>query len=213
MKHPQASLPHDPLSRRRVLSKNRLFHHLVPQDAPVVQMHSLHYKNPSQIAPGAVLVVGGGASGVQIADELSKSGREVFLSIGPHDRLPRRYRGRDYVWWMGVLGMWDDERLPPGKEHISISVSGAYGGRTIDFRELAQDGITLLGRTERYVDGTLHVSDDLATNIAAGDAYYLSFLDRCDAHIAANGLDLPAEPDARTLPGRSSWLSRAHTEA
>ncbi len=172
---------------------------LVPEDEAVAQMHSLDYKNPDQVAEGAVLVVGAGSSGVQIADELLRTGREVFLSIGPHDRLPRRYRNRDYVWWMGVLGMWDDERIPPGKEHISISVSGAYGGRTIDFRDLARSGMTLLGRTEGFSDGTVHFAGDLARNIAAGDEHYLSFLSQCDAYLVANGIDLPEEPAAREL--------------
>ena len=172
---------------------------LVPPEAPVDLLHSEQYKNPAQLAPGAVLVVGAGSSGVQIADELQRSGRRVFLSIGAHDRLPRRYRGRDYVWWMGVLGMWDDERIAPGKEHISISVSGAYGGRTIDFRDLATEGMTLLGLTSGYDGGAVSFAPDLPENFAAGDAYYLSFLDQCDAWVAANGLELPPDPKARTL--------------
>jgi len=146
-----------------------------------------------------VLVVGAGSSGVQIADELQRSGRQVYLSIGPHDRLPRRYRNRDYVWWMGVLGIWDDERIPPGKEHITIAVSGAYGGRTIDFRELAQNGIVLTGRTEGYSDGVVRFAPDLAENLANGDESYISFLDDCDAYALANGLDLPEERSARRL--------------
>ncbi len=176
-----------------------VFPPLVPEDAAVTQMHSLDYRNPDQVAEGAVLVVGAGSSGVQIADELLRAGQGVFLSVGPHDRLPRRYRNRDYVWWMGVLGMWDDERIPPGKEHVSISVSGAYGGRTIDFRDLAHKGMTLVGRTEGFSDGAMRFAGDLARNIAAGDGYYLSFLDQCDAYLAANGIDLPEEPAARDL--------------
>ena len=180
---------------------------LVPQDAAVIQMHSLDYRNPDQVAEGTVLVVGAGSSGVQIADELLRTGRNVFLSVGPHDRLPRRYRNRDCVWWMGVLGMWDDERIPPGKEHVSISVSGAYGGRTIDFRDLAHSGMTLVGRTERFSDGAMNFAGDLAGNIAAGDKYYLSFLDQCDAYLAANGIDLPEEPSARDLLGDPECLT------
>lgn len=174
---------------------------IMPADAPVRQMHSFDYKNPNQLEDGGVLVIGAGSSGVQIADELMRAGRKVYLSLGAHERLPRRYRGRDYVWWMGVLGMWDDERVPPGKEHISIAVSGAYGGRTIDFRQLAQDGMTLVGLTKSYADGRVEFVTDLSDRLAAGDAYYLEFLDRCDAYIAANGLNLPPEPEARNLPG------------
>ena len=185
---------------------------LVPETSGIIQMHSAEYKNPEQIARGAVLVVGAGSSGVQIADELLRDGREVYLSIGPHDRLPRRYRNRDYVWWMGVLGMWDDERIPPGKEHITISVSGAYGGRTIDFRELASSGMTLVGRMDGFADGVAKFASDLAATIAAGDEYYLSFLDQCDAYVAANGLDLPAEPDARGIMDDPECLKTPVTE-
>ena len=81
---------------------------LVPESADVVQMHSTAYRNPEQLPAGAVLVVGAGSSGGQIADELLRAGKRVYLSVGPHDRPPRRYRGRDFVWWLGVLGKWDD---------------------------------------------------------------------------------------------------------
>ncbi len=118
---------------------------LVPETAGVTQMHSSAYRNPGQLADGAVLVVGAGSSGVQIADELLASGRQVYLSVGPHDRPPRAYRGRDFVWWLGVLNKWDMEATP-GVEHTTIAVSGARGGETIDFRRLAHQGMTLVGR-------------------------------------------------------------------
>jgi putative flavoprotein involved in K+ transport len=144
--------------------------------------------------------VGGGSSGVQIADELMKAGRRVFLSIGPHDRPPRRYRGRDNVWWLGVLGKWNADSPGPGTDHVTIAVSGAEGGKTIDFRRLAHEGMTLLGMTGGYRDGIVTFSDDLRQNLAAGDANYLSVLDEADAFIAKHGLDLPPEPEARTIP-------------
>ena len=111
-------------------------------------MHSSAYRNPGQLPEGAVLVVGAGSSGVQIADELLRAGRRVYLSVGPHDRPPRAYRGRDFCWWLGVLGKWDAETPAPGTEHVTIAVSGAHGGQTIDFRRLAARGMTLVGRTE-----------------------------------------------------------------
>ncbi|MFZ1813650.1 MAG: NAD(P)/FAD-dependent oxidoreductase [Rhizobiaceae bacterium] len=201
------------LEARFVVAATGPFHsplmpQLVPGDANVHQMHSADYKNPGQLGEGGVLVVGAGSSGVQIADELQRSGRNVYLSIGPHDRLPRRYRNRDYVWWMGVLGMWDDESVPPGKEHVSIAVSGAYGGRTIDFRELAANGITLVGRTAGYKDGTMRFDRDVQTNFENGDTYYLSFLDQCDAHVDSNGLELPQEPSARQLGGTPDCVTK-----
>ena len=105
--------------------------------------------------------------------------------------------GRDFVWWLGVLGKWDMAAMEPGTEHVTISVSGAYGGNTVDFRRLAAQGMTLVGRTESFKDGVLHFARDLAANLAHGDANYLSLLDEADAYIARNGLDLPEEPEAR----------------
>ncbi|GAA3853673.1 flavin-containing monooxygenase [Amycolatopsis tucumanensis] len=172
---------------------------IVPGDAGPLQLHSSSYKNPAQLPEGGVLVVGAGSSGVQIAEELRRAGRAVHLSVGPHDRPPRRYRGRDFCWWLGVLGKWDAETPPRGAEHVTIAVSGARGGHTVDFRALAALGITLTGRTESYRDGTLHFAPDLGANIAAGDANYLSLLDEADAYIARNGLELPEEPEAREL--------------
>ncbi len=151
---------------------------VVPDDAGPMQIHSSGYRNPEQLPDGAVLVVGAGSSGVQIADELLRSGRRVFLSVGPHDRPPRSYRGRDFCWWLGVLGKWDAETPPPGAEHVTIAVSGADGGHTVDFRDLAARGMTLLGRTLSYGDGTLQLAPDLGVNIAKGDANYLSLLER-----------------------------------
>ncbi len=134
-------------------------------------------------------MVGAGSSGVQIAAELEQSGRPVYLSVGPHDRPPRRYRGRDNVWWLGVLGKWDAATPPEGAEHVTIAVSGADGGHTVDFRDLAGQGIILLGSTRSFRDGSVRFAADLRDNIAAGDANYLSVLDEADAYIALNGLE------------------------
>lgn len=172
---------------------------IVPDDAGVVQMHSTAYRNPGALPEGAVLVVGAGSSGSQIADELLSSGRQVYLSVGPHDRPPRSYRGRDFTWWLGVLGKWDAATPGPDSEHVTIAVSGANGGKTVDFRQLAARGMTLVGRTEACDNGILTFAPDLARNIAQGDSNYLSVLDEADAYIARNGLDLPEEPSARQI--------------
>jgi putative flavoprotein involved in K+ transport len=172
---------------------------VIPEDAGISQIHSNAYRNPEQLPEGAVLVVGAGSSGAQIADELLRSGKRVYLSVGPHDLPPRRYRGRDFVWWLGVLGKWDVAALEPGMEHVTIAVSGAHGGHTVDFRRLAGQGMTLVGRTESFKDGVLHFASDLADNIAQGNANTLSVLDEADAYVARNGLDFPQEPEAREV--------------
>ncbi len=172
---------------------------VVPDDAGIAQLHSNAYRNPDQLAEGGVLVVGAGSSGAQIADELLRAGKQVYLSVGPHDLPPRRYRGRDFVWWLGVLGKWDVPALEPGTEHITIAVSGAHGGHTVDFRLLAGQGMTLVGRTESFENGVMHFATDLAENVAQGNANTLSVLDEADAYIARNGLDFPEEPDARKV--------------
>ncbi|WRH61451.1 MAG: NAD(P)/FAD-dependent oxidoreductase [Fuscovulum sp.] len=176
-----------------------VFPAMIPESAGLMQVHSSGYRNPGQLPEGAVLVIGAGSSGAQIADELLRAGRKVFLSVGPHDRPPRAYRGRDFVWWLGALGKWDARAATPGTEHVTIAVSGAGGGKTVDFRQLAARGMMLVGRTEGYEDGVLRFAPDLAANIARGDANYLSVLDEADAHAARAGLDLPEEPEARRI--------------
>jgi putative flavoprotein involved in K+ transport len=172
---------------------------IIPPEAGIPQIHSSAYRNPAQLPEGAVLVIGAGSSGVQIADELRRAGRRVYLSVGAHDRPPRAYRGRDFCWWLGVLGKWDMETPGPGTEHVTIAVSGARGGETIDFRRLANQGMMLVGVTRSYEGGKMNFAADLAANIAHGDANYLALLDEADAYIARNGLDLPQDPDARKI--------------
>ncbi|GGX96230.1 hypothetical protein GCM10007160_24660 [Litchfieldella qijiaojingensis] len=172
---------------------------IAPEDEKITQLHSSEYRNPEQLPEGAVMVVGAGSSGVQIADELQRAGKKVYLSVGPHDRPPRAYRNRDFCWWLGVLGKWDAEAMKPGTEHVTIAVSGAHGGQTVDFRGLANQGITLVGRTKAFDDGLVTFESDLADNLARGDENYLSLLDAADAYIARNGLDLPEEPEARHI--------------
>jgi len=180
---------------------------LVPSDSGILQIHSKDYRNPKQLPDGAVLVVGAGSSGSQIADELLRLGREVFLSVGPHDRPPRRYRGYDYVWWLGVLGIWQAKTPDPKTEHVTIAVSGSYGGQTVDFRKFAQRGMTLLGLTKKFKDGHLCFVNDLKKNISQGDKNYLSVLDKADDYVVRNNLDLPEEPEARVIQSDPECIS------
>lgn len=176
-----------------------IFPPVIPEQSGITQMHSNLYRNPDQLDDGAVLVIGAGSSGSQIADELLRSGRDVYLSIGPHDRPPRRYRGHDFVWWLGVLGKWQMKTPPLGREHVTIAVSGAYDGHTVDFRKFAARGMNLLGMTTACRDGVLHIAPDLADNIREGDTNHLSILSEADAYVAANNLDLPEEREAHHI--------------
>ena len=173
---------------------------IVPRDAGVTQLHASEYRNPSALPEGSVLVVGAGSSGAQIADELLRAGRRVYLCVGRHMRPPRHYRGRDFVWWMNEQGLW---HLPLGDVapgHAVLAFSGAYGGVSIDYRELATRGLVLLGRAEAFRDGTMYFGDDLAENLADGDASCLAFLDQSDAFALRAGLTIPEEPGARAIP-------------
>ncbi|MGV2125488.1 flavin-containing monooxygenase [Agrobacterium vitis] len=173
---------------------------IVPPTANINQIHSSEYRNPHQLGEGAVLVIGAGSSGVQIAEELMRVGRKTYLSVGPHDRPPRTYRGYDCAWWLGVLGKWDAQvQELQTSNHVTVAVSGARGGETIDFRRLAAQGMVLVGMTENFKNGKLSFAEDLANNLDRGDQTYLSLLDEADAFVALNGLNLPQEPEARIL--------------
>jgi putative flavoprotein involved in K+ transport len=168
-------------------------------EAGIFQVHAGCYLNPGQLPPGAVLVVGCGPSGAQIAEELFCAGRRVFLSLGRHVRVPRRYRGRDIIWWMSALGRDQIPVEERGPLRLMPVISGAYGGQTIDFRRFAIDGMTLLGRVTAARDGVVEIAADLADSLAQGDVAYRFFLALADAHIAQHGLDFPQQPEARTV--------------
>ncbi len=180
---------------------------IVPESEKFQQLHSSAYKNPGQLAGGAVLVVGAGASGSQIAEELRQAGKTVYLSVGEHYRPPRSYRGRDYCWWLGALGLWDEVRVRPKKAHVAFAVSGYEGGKTVDFRRLAHSGINLVGLTQSYKDGVMTFEPGLPENIAEGDRAYFDVLREADAYIEENGLAFPPEPDAWELLSDPECLS------
>src|SRR5439155_24985844 len=126
---------------------------LLRDDTSVFQVHASRYQNPEQLPAGAVLVVGSGASGAQITEELCRAGRRVYLSVGAHTRLPRRYRGRDLIWWLEQMGIDQTPVEARGSSRLLLLITGAYGGHTIDFRRFAADGVTLLGRVAAARDG------------------------------------------------------------
>jgi len=170
---------------------------LLQDQADLFQVHASRYRAPDQLPAGAVLVVGGGASGAQIAEELVRAGRRVFLSVGHHRRMPRRYRRRDLIWWLAEMKLDQTPVDKRGPDRALPLITGAYGGHTIDFRQFAKQGITLLGRVISNNGRVLEIAPDLADSLAAGDAAYGAFLDLVDAYVAHHGLDVPPDPDAR----------------
>jgi putative flavoprotein involved in K+ transport len=163
----------------------------------IFEVHASAYKAPAQLPEGAVLIVGSGASGTQIAEELQRAGRRVYLSIGRHRRMPRRYRGYDLMYWLIALGLDQMPVEKRGPDKALPLITGAYGGHTIDFRKLAQQGITLLGRVDVVRDGKLHIAPDLRGSLQSGDQAYAEFLNRIDDQVRLNGFAVPAEPTAR----------------
>ncbi len=167
----------------------------------VLQMHSGQYRNPRDLPPGAVLVVGSSQSGCQIAEELFKAGRgggrQVFLSVGASGRVPRRYRGKDIFEWMLLSGFFDRtaDMLPSPKARFagSVQVSGVDGGHDISLHRFARDGMILLGHLADARDGRLSLAPDLYESLAKVDQSEAQILGMVDGYIARSGLDAPPE--------------------
>jgi len=161
----------------------------------IMQLHSCDYRNPRQLPPGAVLVVGGGTSGAEIAYELKKAGRQVYLSIGSYRKAPRRYRGRDIFWWIEELKFWDRPAQPssPGRLEGVPLLSGLDGGFDIDLRSLTDEGVKLLGRTRGVIDGKLSFASDLEENLVAGEVWFARLQQMMNDHAEFTGMDLPEE--------------------
>lgn len=165
----------------------------------ILQIHSSEYKNPDRVAPGAVLVVGSGQSGCQIAEELRQSGRRVYLSTGSAGRVPRRYRGRDATWWMARLKRFeqtvDELRSPREKLAGNPHLSGSRGGHTINLHRFARDGIVLLGHLRSLSSRHATFAPDLKENLAAADKMATDLKRGADEYIEKHGMDAPL-PDA-----------------
>lgn len=179
----------------------------MPED--VHQLHSSRYRDPGSLPDGAVLVVGSGQSGAQIAEELNEAGREVVLAVSRAGRAPRRYRGRDTSAWMADLGFLEqtvDRLEDPGQRYAAnMHVSGKRGGHTINLHAFARDGIRLVGKVAGAIDGTLQLADDLHANLAAADRRAVEIRTAIDGHIAANGIDAPDPEPADDYEGTDGF--------
>jgi putative flavoprotein involved in K+ transport len=172
--------------------------------AGVHARHSNAYRNAEELPPGAVLVVGTGQSGAQIAEDLHLAGRTVHLCLGGAPRVARRYRGRDVVRWLEEMGRYDMpiEEHPEGsaaRKEANHYVTGRDGGRDLDLRAFAADGMHLHGLLTGIEDGVASFADDVAQRLDDADATYDRINAGIDAWIAARGLDVP-EPPSRYVP-------------
>jgi len=191
---------------------------IVPEFAPavpadVVQLTPFDYESPSEIAAGTVLVVGASATGVQLAAELSRSGRRVILSVGEHVRLPRTYRGRDVLWWMEASGVWDQrcdevEDLTRARRLPSPQLVGTPERTTLDLNALTATGVELVGRFATVRDGQALFSGGLRNVCSLADLKLNRLLDGFDEWAAAEGRDDDVEPAERFAPTEVPPASR-----
>ncbi len=163
----------------------------------VLQLPSASYRNPASLPPGAVLVVGSGQSGCQIAEELLKAGRRVFLCVGTGGRAPRRYRGKDTYQWLALAGFFDrtPDMLPSPAARFAANpqLSGAGGGHDLNLHQFAADGMILLGHLRGIEEGKLGLAADLHASLAKTDQIEAQLLALVDGYIARCGLDAPTE--------------------
>jgi len=158
----------------------------------VCQIHSADYRSPASLPEGAVLVVGSGQSGAQIAEDLHLAGRKVYLAVGDAPRCARFYRGRDVVDWLADMGYYDmpvtAHPLREGvRDNTNHYVTGRDGGRDIDLRQFAKEGMELFGVLDDFRDGTFRFRTDLTKNLDAADATYNRINASIDQYIAEKG--------------------------
>jgi len=173
------------------------------------QLAPTDYRNPDQLAAGGVLVVGASASGIQLADEIHRSGRPVTLAVGRHTRLPRLHRGRDIMWWLDTVGILDETVAPAAgfeatRSQASLQLVGRPDRSSLDLSVLRERGVRLVGRAVAGEGTAVRFADDLAASTTAADFRLARLLARIDGFIADAGLDasLPeAQPVNPVRPG------------
>jgi putative flavoprotein involved in K+ transport len=171
------------------------------------------YRNPDQLEEGGVLVVGASSTGVQIADELQRSGRQVVLAVGDHVRVPRLYRGRDIQWWMDTIGAMDErydemENLNRARSLPSLQLVGSDDQRTLDLNALTAHGVQLVGRLAGVSDGKAQFSGSLNNYCASADLKMDRLLDRIDEWVEERGFDGLVDPPRRFEPTRTQATPR-----
>ncbi len=177
----------------------------------ILQLHTVDYRNAAQLPEGAVVVVGSGQSGAQIAEDLHLAGKTVHMVTGNAPRCARFYRGRDVVDWLSDVGQYDitveHDGMTKKKHDTNHYLTGRDGGRDIDLRKFALEGMKLYGRMAGVSDGKMLAEPNLKANLDAADRVYNGINALIDKHIAANGIDAPPasvyqplwEPESETI--------------
>ncbi len=163
----------------------------------IMQLHSSQYRKPQRLPSGSVLVIGSGQSGSQIAEELHQSGRQVYLCVSRCGRSPRRYRGKDVMWWVNQMGGYDRtvDALPsPAARFVCHpDLSGKNGGHAINLRQLAREGVVLLGRLQEVHGNHVILAPDLEENLTRADALAAQLTHAIDDFVLRTGRDAPLE--------------------
>jgi putative flavoprotein involved in K+ transport len=162
------------------------------------QIHTSNYHNPESLPDGAVLVVGTGQSGCQIAEELYQNGRNVYLCVGGATRIPRRYRGKDTIWWLNELNFFDQtaDSLTSSKERFKAHpfVTGKNGGHSLNLHQFAKDGVVLLGHMKSAQDNKVTLVPDLRENLAKVDQFVADLKQNIDKLIVEQKIDAEEAP-------------------
>ncbi|QPJ64341.1 MAG: NAD(P)-binding domain-containing protein [Candidatus Nitrohelix vancouverensis] len=176
-------------------------------NSQIVQLTAPQYRNPDQLDPGGVLIVGSGASGSQIAEEVAKSGRRVTLSVGRHRRLPRRYRNQDILWWIDRMGIFREPADPSTSRGFPApQLVGSNEGRSLDLGILQELGVRLTGRVAAIEGVRVRFHSNLENSIQQAEEEMRNFLDRIDSFADAHELGGIAE---RPEPARPEPVSPA----
>ena len=172
----------------------------------ITQIVPADYRRPDQLPPGGVLIVGASSTGVQLADEIQRSGRQVTLAVGRHTRLPRHYRGHDILWWLDRLGALSQEAdavhdIEASRRQPSLQLAGRPDHASLDLAALHDAGVRLVGRVLHIDHLRIGLADDLVATTAAADIKMAEIRTRIDQLIAATGITAPApEPFRPTWP-------------
>jgi putative flavoprotein involved in K+ transport len=165
----------------------------------------MQYRNPDQLEQGGVLVVGASATGLQLVDEIHRSGRPVTLAVGEHIRAPRTYRGKDVQWWMDVAGVLDQhydevDDIVRARKVPSLQLAGCRERPILDLNALSEIGVRLVGRLAGIHDGRLQFSGSLRNQCALSDLKMGRLLDTFDRWAAGSGLEGALERPHRFAP-------------